>query len=333
MTLLASALAAAAVVAIAGASGFGAFAHAWSDLHFGWLVVSFAAALLAIPAYAIAYRTVTQVRAHDGVRPGLVAALVVAGFAPFAAAGGFALDKRAIHAIEDDEQAARTRVLGMGALEWAVLAPAAWLGALVLLVTGDPSPMPSLLWPWVIAVPIGFALGLWLAAPPRLERIRAGDARWRAVLGHALRGVGAMMFLARRLTACWPAWLGMGLYWALDIASLYGAIRFVGLSINAGELVVAYATGYALTRRSMPMAGAGVTEAFLTFALHWAGQPIAPALAATVVYRAFNVAIPTIPALLVHRRVAPLLDAADAGRTPAQAEVRRASAALGEIRG
>jgi hypothetical protein len=49
----------------------------------------------------------------------------MAGFGPFAAGGGFALDKRALHAIEDDEHAATVRVLGLGALEWALLAPPA----------------------------------------------------------------------------------------------------------------------------------------------------------------------------------------------------------------
>jgi uncharacterized membrane protein YbhN (UPF0104 family) len=255
--------------------------------------------------------------------------LVIAGFGPFAPDGGFAVDKRALHALEKDEQSATVRVLGLGALEWAVLAPVAWVSAIVLLATDDPSPMPSLLWPWLIAVPVGFAVALWLAVPNRTDRIAEGESRWRKPLGNALRGVGVLRKLARDLAQSWMAWGGTALYWTLDIASFYGAVRFIGLRPNLGETILAYATGYALTRRSMPLGGAGVTELLLTFSLHWVGQPIAPALAAVVVYRVFNFALPAIPALIVRRRLRPLLNAAEEGRTPTRGELRRARAPLG----
>jgi uncharacterized membrane protein YbhN (UPF0104 family) len=256
--------------------------------------------------------------------------LVIAGFGPFAPDGGFALDKRALEALEKDAHSATVRVLGLGALEWALLAPAAWICALVLLATNDPRPMPSLLWPWVIAVPIGFAIGLWLAAPDRTERIAEGKGRWRKPLGKALRGVGVLHQLARDLARSWLAWSGTALYWALDIAAFYGAVRFIGLRPDFGETILAYATGYALTRRSMPLGGAAVTELLLTFALHWVGQPIAPALAAVVTYRVFNFALPAVPALLVRRRIRPLLRAANEDRAPSRPERRRASAPIGQ---
>ena len=94
------------------------------------------------------------------------------------------------------------------------------------------------------------------------------------------------------------------------------------------EGILAYATGYALTRRSTPLAGSGSTEALMTLALHWVGEPVAPALAAVVVYRVFNFGLPCLPALLVHPRIRPLLDAADEGRTPARAARREAAMPL-----
>jgi uncharacterized membrane protein YbhN (UPF0104 family) len=325
LTALAFAMAIAAVVTIASAYGLETFADAWSRLHWGWLALAVGAAMLAIPAYVVSYRAVA--RAQDGpkLRLPLVIRLVSVGFGPFAAGGGFALDKRALHAIEDDEHAATVRVLGLGALEWAVLAPAAWLSAVVLLAGGDRRPMPSLLWPWAIAVPIGFVLGLWLAVPARRERLAGRAGRWRQVLARALHGVGVLHWLARGFWSCWAAWIGTAVYWALDIASFYGAARFIGSHLNLAETILAYATGYALTRRSMPLGGAGVTEALMTFALHWVGQPVAPALAIVVVYRLFNFALPTIPALLARPRIKPLLDAADLDRTPTQRERRRAA--------
>lgn len=328
LTVTALVLAACTVVAIAAAYGFGAFANAWSHPHWGWLVLALCTALLAIATYALCYRAAAS--AHGGAKLQMTLALraVILGFAPFAPGGGFALDKRVLHAIEDDEHMATIRVLGLGALEWTLLAPAAWLCAVVLLVVGDHRPMPSLLWPWAIAVPVGFVLGFSLATEARRKRIEAKGGRWHMRLARAMNAIKILRTLIRSFSSCWAAWVGMVFYWALDIASFYGATRFVGLRLNVGELVVAYATGYALTRRSMPLGGAGITEVLMTFSLHWVGQPVLPALAAVVVYRAFNLALPAIPALLVRRHINPMLDAADRGKTPAHRERHRAAAPL-----
>ena len=331
VTLAAFVLAGVAVVAIAGAYGFGAFAKAWSHLDFVWLAVAGGAELLAVPAYMFCYRALVRVDDGPRLELPLVARIVTGGFGPFAVRGGFVLDKRALHAIEGDEETATIRVLGLGALEWALLAPVACVSAIVLLATGDPRPMASLLWPWAIAVPAGFALGLWLAAPARRRRIADGEGRWRHGLHIALRAIAILRLLVRGFPKYSAAWIGMAAYWVFDLASFYGALRFVGLHLNLGEAILAYATGYALTRRSMPLGGAGITELLMTFALHWVGQPVAASLAAVVVYRVFNFVLPTIPALLVRNRVKPLLEAADEGRTPARGERRRAAEGLGHL--
>lgn len=87
--------------------------------------------------------------------------------------------------------------------------------------------------------------------------------------------------------------------------------------------MVAYATGYALTRRSMPLGGAGATEALITFALHWMGGPIPACVAVVVVYRLFNFAVLTIPALVARSHVEPLLAAADETRPRASIQLAR----------
>jgi uncharacterized membrane protein YbhN (UPF0104 family) len=315
--LLAIAIAAVVVVMVAAIFGFPAFERRWSHLHLGWLALVICSELVALQAYALAYRSMACFAGGPQLSPSLALGIVLAGFGPQVLEGGFVLDKRALHAVQGDERSATVRVLGLGALEWALLAPAAWIAALVLLANSDRRAMASVLWPWAIAAPLGFALGLWLAAPRRRQRLSAGSGWWREPLGKLLAGVGILAPLARSFTRYWPAWIGMTLYWTLDITALYGALRFVGLSPNAAEVLLAYATGYALTRRSLPLAGAGVTEALMTFALHWVGQPIGPSLAAVVVYRVFNFVLPAVPAFLVRRRVSPLLAAAagDRGQT------------------
>lgn len=312
-TLLAFALAAGAVVGIALAYGFHEFVDAWTHTEPKWLILCAGAELLTIPAYVLAYRAVASVQDGPTLRFRLALRVVAAGFGPFAASGGFALDKRALSALSEDERFATVRVLGLAALEWAILAPAACVCAVILLVEGSHEVMRSLLWPWAIAVPAGFAVGLFLAVPSRRERIEAGRGWWRKPLGTALRGVGVLYALLRRPVAKAGAWVGAGLYWILDIAAFYGAVRFAGLQPGVAATILAYATGYALTRRSSPFGGAGVTEVLMTFALHWCGQPVIPALVAVVVYRVFNFVVPTLPALITHHRVKPLLEAAATG--------------------
>jgi uncharacterized membrane protein YbhN (UPF0104 family) len=309
VTLIALALAVAVVLVIAAAWGFDAFLRAWSHPHYGWLAVVGCAELLAVGAYVVAYRGIALVHGGPRLTRGLALRVVTAGFGPFAVGGGFALDKRALYAIENDERASTVRVLGLGALEWAVLAPLAWACAVGLLLSGDPGPMKSVLWPWAIAVPVGFALGLWATKPGRFERLERKTGHWQT-LHIALEGVGVLHALADDVPRYWRAWVGIALYWVFDIASFYGAVRFIGLHTNVAETVVAYATGYALTRRSMPLGGAGATEALLTFSLHWVGQPIPASLAAVVVYRVFNFVVLTVPALIARSHVEPLLVAA-----------------------
>ena len=103
------------------------------------------------------------------------------------------------------------------------------------------------------------------------------------------------------------AWVGTALYWAADISSFYGGLRTFGLEPSTGKVIIAYATGYAATRRSLPLGGAGVTEFLMTYALYWVREPLAPALAAVVAYRVFNFLLAATPGLIAHRRLRPVL--------------------------
>lgn len=316
-------LAGGAVAAMALAFGASEFARAWERLNGIWLLPAMGAELAAFPAYLAAYRTVA--RLHDGPRLplGLSARVVLAGFGPIAPAGGFALDKRALHAIEEDRHTATVRVLGLGALEWALLAPVACACAIFLLLEGDSRVLPSLLWPWSLAVPIGLAIGLTLASAHAHRPLDKAEIERDGPLRVGLRGVAMLHALARDLPRYWAGWLGAALFWVADIACLYASTRAVGLTPTVPETVLAYATGYALTRRSSPLAGAGTTEALMTLALHWVSQPVPGALAAVCIYRAFNLALPTPLALLAHRGLEPLLDE---GRRPTARRARTGAA-------
>ncbi|HEX8855540.1 MAG TPA: lysylphosphatidylglycerol synthase domain-containing protein, partial [Thermoleophilaceae bacterium] len=197
--------------------------------------------------------------------------------------------------------------------EWALLAPAACICAIAMLLGNRDGVWPSLLWPWALAVPAGFALGLFASAPGTRRRILRwfGNPGW---LGHLLEGVATLHTLLRHARQFSRAWVGTTIYWAADIAALYGGLRMFGVHPTLGMLIIGYATGYAATRRSLPLAGAGVTEALMTFSLHWVGVPIVQALCAVVAYRVFNFLLVLPPALAARGRVQPLIDAARDGR-------------------
>jgi uncharacterized membrane protein YbhN (UPF0104 family) len=65
---------------------------------------------------------------------------------------------------------------------------------------------------------------------------------------------------------------------------------------GVAAVVVGYATGYALTRRTLPLAGAGAVEALLPFALVWVGFGLPSAVLAVFCYRFFNLWLPLGPA-------------------------------------
>jgi uncharacterized membrane protein YbhN (UPF0104 family) len=306
----ATAIAALAVLAIARITGADAVGRAFNDTHVGWIGLIAGAEALAYPGYVIAYRSIARVHGHPPIALPLVARVVVAGFGPFTIAGGFGIDRRALHAIHEDERSARVRVLGLGMLEWIVLAPTTAVVSIVFLAQGA-NILPSLLWPWAIGVPVGFGIALWASAPRRVERLSRIGGRRREWLASLLDGVGVLHTLIRSPREYIGAWLGTALYWAADIAAFYGGLRTFGLHPGAGKTILAYATGYAATRRSLPLGGAGLTEFLMTYSLYWVRQPLAPALGAVVAYRAFNFLLAATPGLIAHRRLQPVLDAAD----------------------
>jgi uncharacterized membrane protein YbhN (UPF0104 family) len=315
---LATAIASVAVLAIAWVTGADAVGKAFNDLHPGWIALIAGAEILTYPAYTLAYRSIARVHGHRPLALPVVARVVAAGFGPFAVAGGFGLDKQVLHALHEDERKARIQVLGLGMLEWALLAPTTAVICIVFIVRGE-DVLPSLLWPWAIAVPVGFGVGLWASAPSRIERMSRFRGKRREVLAHLLEGMGVLHTMLRQPRKYAGAWLGIAFYWAADITAFYAALRTFGLHPGAGKVILAYATGYAATRRSLPLGGAGSVEVLMIYALYWVREPLAPALAAVVAYRAFNFVLAATPALVVRRHVEPLLDAADELRRRARA--------------
>ncbi len=306
LSLIATLIAALAVVLIARVTSADAIGRAFGHFDPAWIGLIAGAELLAYPAYTIAYRSIARVHGHAPLGLPLVARIVVAGFGPFSIGGGFGIDRRALQALQEDERSARVRVLALGALEWSVLAPTTWVVSVVFLAE-DANILPSLLWPWAVLVPLGFGFGLWASADRRIDRMSRIGGKRREWLARGLEGVGVLRMLAQSPGHYAGAWLGTAAYWAADIAAFYGGLRTFGLDPGAGKVILAYATGYAATRRSLPLGGAGLTEVLMTYSLYWVREPLAPALGAVVAYRMFNFLLAAMPALIAHRQLEPML--------------------------
>jgi uncharacterized membrane protein YbhN (UPF0104 family) len=297
------------LLAVAGALSLGAsFGVAWAagfaevfehlrHIHFWWFAAALCAEALAYVGYMFAYREVARVEGGPQLEFPKIAALVSAGFGVFVARGGFAVDLDAFQDAGLQPRDARARVLGLGALEYAILGPAAAISAAVLLDDGVHRPGPGFTWPWAVAVPAGFVLAF-AALRARGWFHRQGGG-WHAIVGHGLDAIHVLRQLV------WAprdhglaALAGIAVYWACDIFCLWASLQAFHVTLSVPALIVGYATGYALTRRTLPLAGAGAVEALLPFALGWSGVALAAALLAVMGYRVFNLWLPLVPAAL-----------------------------------
>jgi uncharacterized membrane protein YbhN (UPF0104 family) len=186
------------------------------------------------------------------------------------------------------------RTLSLGTLEYAVLAPATFVVAVLLLAESWPSELGVRL-SWAIGVPIGALVAIWLLRH-RLAFARAGG--WQSHLAHVLEAIYETIRLWRRPGRGMLAFAGMTVYWAADIVVLWACLAVYSPDGRPGvaEMVLGYATGYALTRRALPLAGAGAVEVMLPLALMWTGVGLATAVVTVFTYRLFNLWLPLVPA-------------------------------------
>jgi uncharacterized membrane protein YbhN (UPF0104 family) len=295
LVVVAAVLAVGAVFGVAWAAGLDAVRDRLIHVDVVWLPVAAAVLVPAYAGYISAYRAVTEVEGERPLEWRTTAAVVATGFGVFHVRGGLGVDLEAMHRSCSSPAVARSRVLGLGALEYAVLAPAASVAAMLVLAEGTRISWGMTL-PWAICVPLGFLFGFAaLRHNVRLHR-RGGLA---AGIAQALHGVDIL----RRLAFTSPrvaisAYAGMTLYWAAEVFALWAMLHaFLGHAPDLPSVIVGYATGYALTRRTLPLAGAGVVEALLPFALSWMSYPLAAAVVAVGAYRVVNLWLPLVPAL------------------------------------
>src|SRR6187397_1739155 len=171
--LVAGALALAAAMGLADMAGYKALFDAVQDIVPTWFAVCFGGQVVAYLGYVLAVRDIARVDGGPMLSLRLSMQSVVAGFGVFAAthaAGGFSVDYWTFRRSGLRRQDALARVLALGALEYAVLAPAALICAVVLLFGTGGHVQHAMTYPWLAVVP-GFLVAVWISSPERAERL------------------------------------------------------------------------------------------------------------------------------------------------------------------
>jgi uncharacterized membrane protein YbhN (UPF0104 family) len=311
------ALAVAAVVGIGQVTSLHHVVRALGRGDHSWFPVCLAGELFAYAGYVAAYRDVARFDGGPILPAWTTLRIVIIGFGAVligSSAGTIGIDYWALHRAGEPRQSAIRRVLAVGSLQWFVLAIIACFAAAAALAGPWHAPLAMEIG-WLVVVPVCVVAAAWVSSPRRSERLRSPPSAevalersprtwtpWlshagRAVLANSVGGVVIVRRLLQRPFAHPGTLLGFPLYWAGDVLTLYAAVRAFGVHPHLVPLVLAYCTAFVVTALPLPAGGSGGVEAGLAFALNSVGIPLAPALLATLVYRAFTLWLPVGPAL------------------------------------
>lgn len=179
----------------------------------------------------------------------------------------------------------RARVYYLGLWEYLVLAPAVLIAAIYGFINGGvPSPLSL---PWIIGVPSGF--GMFALTLSLRKRIASRFPKSRRVLNFMFG-----LLKHQDLKGSLLLMVGMLLYWVGELFSLWGALELFDVHLSWFALLLAYATGYVISRRSLPLGGAGILLVALALSLYWVGAALSVTLLVALAYQVFNLTIPII---------------------------------------
>ncbi|HEY2579820.1 MAG TPA: hypothetical protein VGI74_26205, partial [Streptosporangiaceae bacterium] len=262
--------------------------HFWAD--WTWLAGVAGSLAVSFYGYYLAYDGVFRSEAGPSLPGPRMRAIVAAGFGGFLSHGGPALDAYALRAAGASKRDAAVRVTGLAGLEHGVLSLGAAAAAIVVLATARGAPPADFTLPWAVVPVPGFLLAFWLAERYRARLRDRPGLRGRA--GLFLDSIHLVRTLFLAPGEHWPAVPGMALYWAADMFAAWLGLAAFGYRMNAAAFIVAMATGMVFTRRTGPLAGAGVLALVLPLTLWYSGAPLAVATVGIFAYRILTLALP-----------------------------------------
>jgi hypothetical protein len=295
LMVLAAALQLAAGVGLAYVAGFSSVRAVLGDFDWVWLAAMAGALGVSFAGYYYAYEGIFTVAGGPTLASAQMRTVVTVGFGGFLAHGGGVVDQYALEGAGADQREAKTRVSGLAGLEHGVLALGGTATAIAVLAAGRDQPPLDFTLPWsVIPVP-GFLIAFWLAERYR-DRFR-GREGWRGSLGNFLESIHLIRVMFARPRRYGVALAAMALFWAADAFAAWAGMAAFGFKMNAASMFVGFATGMVFTRRTGPLAGAGVLALCLPLTIWYSGAPLAVAVVGIFAYRVFALWLP-MPASL-----------------------------------
>ena len=187
---------------LADMAGYRRLFDAVQDVVPTWFAVCFGGQVVAYLGYVLAVRDIARVDGGPMLSLRLSMRTVVAGFGVFAAthaAGGFSVDYWTFRRSGLRRHEAVARVLALGALEYAVLAPAAMICAVVLLFGTGGHVQHAMTYPWLAVDP-----GLPRRALGELAEAGRRGSPTRATAGACARGSPTPSPGSASSAASWP---------------------------------------------------------------------------------------------------------------------------------
>jgi hypothetical protein len=287
----------AAAAGLAYVVGFGKVRAVLGDFQGGWIIALLGALLVSAVGYYHAYRGVFRVDGGPRLPRRELLAVAIAGFGGHLAHGGGPLDQYALRAAGADEDQAKVRAVGLAGLEHGVLSIIGTGTAIAVLALGLGKPPASFTLPWALLPVPGFLIAFWAA-----ERYRYrfhGRPGWRGRAGIFLDSIHVIRELFVHPLRWWPAVLGMALFWAADAFAAWAGLAAFGFQMDAAALYVGFATGMLFTRRTGPLAGAGLLALVLPMTISGSGAPFAVAIVGVMAYRVLPLWLSTPVSLAV----------------------------------
>jgi hypothetical protein len=292
---LAAVLQLAAGVGLAYVAGFSAVRAVLGDFDWVWILAILGALGVSFVGYYFAYQGIFTVDHGPTLQGSQMRTVVTVGFGGFLAHGGGVLDQYALEAAGTDQREAKVRVSGLAGLEHGILALGGCGAAIAVLASGRSQPPLDFSIPWAVLPVPGFLAAFWLAERYR-DRFR-GQQGWRGSLGNFLESVHLIRELFVRPRRWWRALAGMALFWAADAFAAWAGMAAFGYRMNAAALIVGFGTGMVFTRRTGPLAGAGILALCLPLTIWYSGAPLSAAVVGIFAYRVLALWLP-MPASL-----------------------------------
>ena len=252
-----------------------------------WLIPLVGSLLVSFIGYHFAYRGIFRVDGGPTLPRRQMRAVVAAGFGGFLAHGGGSLDQYALRAAGTGEDEAKARVAALGGLEHGVLSIGGPRRRDRRAPVRARSTSTDFTVPWAVLPIPGFLIGF---GP------RGGTATGSGPgAGHEVNLPGldpphpglVRPATAMVVSAVWHgAVLGGGRVRHLVVLAM------VYFLVITAALFLGFATGMVFTRRTGPLAGAGVLALVLPLTIWASGASLAVAVAGVFVYRVLALLLP-----------------------------------------